>query len=103
MTLEITNDNIDEIVSNDVVLVDFWAPWCRPCAILMPAIEQIANDYVGRVIVGKVNVDDVPELAEKYGIRGIPSVLIIKKGNVISTTVGSDKKKVIDALESALQ
>lgn len=102
MSLEITDKNFNEVIASGVVLVDFWAPWCGPCKMLSPAIDQMATDYEGRAVVGKVNVDEVQDLTSQYNIRSVPTVLIFKDGSVVSTVIGSDKKKVKEALDAAL-
>lgn len=78
----ITEENFEnEVLNSDKpVLVDFWAQWCGPCRMLGPIIEEIANDYEGKVKVGKVNVDEQPNLASKYGIASIPTVIVFKNG-----------------------
>jgi thioredoxin 1 len=82
------------------VLVDFWAEWCGPCKRLAPTIEQLAADYNGKVTIGKLNVDDNPDTAIKFQIRGIPAVLLFKGGQVVETMVGlapkEEFKKAID-------
>lgn len=82
------------------VLVDFWAEWCGPCKRLAPTIDQLASDYDGKVTIGKLNVDDNPDTAVKFQIRGIPAVLLFKGGEVVETVVGlapkEDFKKAID-------
>ena len=81
-------------------LVDFWAEWCQPCKMLAPTIEEIAGEYDGRVFVGKLNVDDNPATATKFGIRGIPTLLLFKDGQVVQQMVGvkskAEIKKIID-------
>ena len=81
-------------------LVDFWAEWCQPCKMLAPTIEEIAGEYDGRIIVSKLNVDDNPTTATKYGIRGIPTLLLFKDGQVVQQMVGvkskAEIKKIID-------
>lgn len=89
----LNEDKFDEALkSNEVVLVDFWADWCGPCKMLSPLVEKIASDYKGRVFVGKVNVDDEPMLAEKYGIISIPAVFIFKKGEIAERLIGFRQK-----------
>ncbi|HKI48833.1 MAG TPA: thioredoxin TrxA [Desulfobacteria bacterium] len=81
-------------------LIDFWAEWCQPCKMLAPTVEEIAGEYEGQVLVGKLNVDDNPATATKYGIRGIPTLLLFKGGQVVQQLVGvkskAEIKKVID-------
>lgn len=90
----ITKENFEnEVLNSDKpVLVDFWAQWCGPCRMLGPIIEEIANDYEGKVKVGKVNVDEQPNLASKYGIASIPTVIVFKNGKPEKTLVGLRSK-----------
>ena len=91
--LKITSDNFDEIIrQNDVDMVDFWASWCGPCKMLGPIVEEVADDYAGRVAVGKVNVDDCPDLAERFGIMSIPAVFVFKAGAVVEKMIGLRQK-----------
>ena len=82
------------------VLIDFWAEWCQPCKMLAPTVEEIAGEYEDKIVVGKLNVDDNPATATKYGIRGIPTLLLFKGGQVVQQLVGvkskAEIKKVID-------
>ena len=85
----------DVLNSSYPVLVDFWAPWCGPCRVLTPTIEELAVEFDGQAMVGKVNVDDNPHLAAQYGIRSIPTVLLFTEGQVVDRTVGVVPKKVL--------
>ena len=105
MAVQITDASFDEVVlkSDKPVLVDFWATWCGPCRMLGPVIEELATEYEGRVVVGKVDVDNNQEFAAKYGVRNIPTVLVFKDGEVVGRQVGvAPKKTYTDALDSLL-
>ena len=89
--------------SQQPVLVDFWAPWCGPCKMLGPTIEELANTYSGRVRIGKVNIDDNQQVASDYGISSIPTVMIFKGGQVVDKFVGvTPKSKLSAAIDSHL-
>ncbi len=98
--LEFTDQNFDtEVLQSDSpVLVDFWAEWCGPCHAIAPTVEQIAGDYVGKVKVGKVNVDNNQKTAMRFGIRSIPSLLIFKNGSVVNQIIGAVPKDSITKL-----
>lgn len=98
--VEFTDENFDnEVLKSDVpVLVDFWAEWCGPCHAIAPTIAEIANDFSGRIKVGKVNVDKNQQTAMKFGIRSIPSMLIFKNGNVANQVIGAVPKGSITKL-----
>jgi len=105
MALEITDANFEEIVLNSSkpVLVDFWAAWCGPCRMVGPIIEELAQDYEGKAVVGKVDVDNHQQFAAKYGVRNIPTVLVFKGGEIVNRQVGVAPKNVYaEAIDAAL-
>lgn len=97
MALEITDANFDsEVINSDKpVLIDFWAVWCGPCKLIAPVVEEISNEYTGKFKVGKMDIDNNPNVAMKYGIRSIPTLLIFKDGKVVDQIVGAVPKNVI--------
>lgn len=101
---EFTDENFDtEVIKSDQpVLVDFWAEWCQPCRMLGPTIDKLANDYVGKVKVGKVDCDQSRKVAGQYGINSIPTVLVFKNGQIVNRFVGlkreQDFKTALDAM-----
>lgn len=105
MAVELTDGNFQELVLNSdkPVLVDFWAAWCGPCRMLGPIVEELHNDYEGKAVVGKVDVDNNQQVAMQYGIRNIPTVLIFKNGEVVDKFVGvAPKASIAEKLESYL-
>jgi thioredoxin 1 len=93
----ITNENFEEeVIQSDVpILIDFWAPWCGPCRMVSPIVDEIAKETDGSYAVGKVNVDESPELAEKFGVASIPTLIVMKDGELVNRAVGALPKKSI--------
>ena len=96
MALEITDATFDEVVlkSSQPVLVDFWAEWCGPCRMVGPIIDELSNEYEGKAVVGKVDVDNNQEFAAKFGVRNIQTVLLFKNGELVDRKVGVSPKAV---------
>lgn len=97
MALEFTDANFKETVldSDKLAVVDFWAPWCGPCKMVGPIIDELSKEYDGQVSIGKVNVDENPEISQKYGVRNIPTILFIKNGEVVDKQVGAVPKNAL--------
>lgn len=103
-SMEFTDANFNtEVIAADIpVLVDFWAPWCGPCRIQGPIIEELAQGVEGKFKVGKLNVDDNPETAQKFNVMSIPTIFVFKKGQIVQQFVGvQSKEKLMAALEAA--
>ncbi len=105
MAFEFTDDNFQTtaIDQEGVAVVDFWAEWCGPCRMITPIIEELAEDYKGKAVIGKVNVDHNPNVSMKYGVRSIPTILILKNGEVVDKQVGVTTKEALSKkIEAAL-
>ena len=99
MAQQLTGSNFDQIIAGEKpVLVDFWAPWCGPCRMIAPVIEEIAAEFDGKAAVGKVNVDEDPGLAQRYGVMSIPTLIILKGGKVVEQAVGARGKADVAAM-----
>ena len=100
--IELTSENFD-VTKEGVALADFWAPWCGPCRMIAPIIEELANDYEGKAKICKVNTDEAQDLAVQFGVRSIPTILFFKDGELKAQLIGAQSKQIIaDKLNSLL-
>jgi thioredoxin 1 len=106
MALEFTDQNFEQLVekSEKPAVVDFWAEWCGPCRMVGPLVEELAAEYDGKAVIGKINIDHSPMVAQKYGIRSIPTILFFKQGKVVDKQVGAVPKSTLsDKLKAQLE
>lgn len=98
MALAITSSNLDEVLMNSgkPVVIDFWAEWCGPCRMVGPIIEELAAEYEGKVVIGKCDVDSNNDIAAKYSVRNIPTIIFIKNGEIADKQIGAAAKNVIE-------
>ena len=101
--IEVTSANFEDTTKDGVSMVDFWAPWCGPCRMIAPVIEELAADFEGKAKICKVNTDEEQELAVKFGVRSIPTILFMKNGEVVDQMVGASSKQAFtDKINSLL-
>jgi thioredoxin 1 len=101
--IDLTNDNFEATTSTGVAMVDFWAPWCGPCRMIAPVIEELAEEFEGKAAICKVNTDEQQELSTKFGVRSIPTIVFMKDGEIVDTMVGAASKQAFaDKLNSLL-
>jgi len=91
--IELTNENFEATTSKGVALVDFWAPWCGPCRMISPIIEELAAEFEGKAAICKVNTDEQQELSQKFAVRSIPTIVFMKDGEIVDTMVGAASKE----------
>lgn len=100
--IELTPENIKEVTSSGIVLIDFWAPWCGPCRMLSPVIDELAQEYDGKAKICKVNTDEYQDLTVEYAVRSVPTILFMKNGKVVDQLIGANSKQAfadkLDAL-----
>ena len=99
--LELNDENFETETAKGVVLIDFWAPWCGPCKMLGPVLDKIADEIGDKAKIAKINVDNSPQLAQRFAVRSIPAIFILKNGETVDQFVGvQDKQKLVSAIEA---
>lgn len=97
--LDLDDSNFTQTINKfPLLLVDFWAPWCGPCRMMSPIIDQVGKEYVGKLVVGKVNVDENPNISSQFGISSIPTLILFKRGQAVNNIIGSVSKSRIDEM-----
>ena len=105
LVVQLTSENFEKEVSQfpGTVMVDFWAPWCGPCRMVAPIVDELAKEYQGKAKVAKLNTDEAPDIAGRYGIRSIPTMMFFKGGQAVQTMVGAyPKSKIVEKLSASL-
>jgi len=97
MAIVLTKDNFNQSIENGVSLVDFWAPWCGPCKMQLPIVEELSTELEGQATIGKINVDEQPELAAQFGVMSIPTLILFKDGQPVDKMVGLQSKDALKA------
>lgn len=93
--IELTAENFEATVNNGVSLVDFWAPWCGPCRMIAPVIDELSEEFDGKANICKVNTDEQQDLAVKYGVRSVPTILFMKDGEIVDQVIGAQSKQAL--------
>ncbi|PAF52629.1 thioredoxin [Helicobacter sp. 13S00477-4] len=102
--IELNKENFDSIAKKGIAVVDFWAPWCGPCRMLAPVIDELAEEYEGKVAICKVNTDEQVDISAQYGIRSIPTIIFMKNGEIVDQVIGATSKQALkEKIDSIIQ